>query len=56
MRRSRATIRARLEQAAKPVRDGRFPLDIVIDGAGARFPANQIDTVLRELVKVRSIF
>lgn len=56
MRRRTPPIRARLEQAAQPDRDGRYPIDIVIDGANARFPANQIDVVLRELVKVRSVF
>jgi hypothetical protein len=47
-------IRARLQQHDQPDRDGRFPLNVVIEGVG-EFPANRIDTVLRELAKVREI-
>jgi hypothetical protein len=50
-----APIRARLRQARRPDRHGRYPMDIVIDGVDASFPANAIDVVLRELLKVREI-
>jgi hypothetical protein len=55
MRNTPAPIRARLRQANRPDRDGRYPMDVVIDGVNASFPANAIDVVLRELLKVRDV-
>jgi len=49
--------RARLRQAEQPNQLGYFPTHVVLEGddCRGRFPVTSIDTVLRELLKVREV-